>query len=180
MAERQARHPLGTRVETHLGHWFSMYPWSSNGLHEQKTIRPGCLEHRLAPREPTDTHLVLTQHACSYTWLWALRTRRSTLTLYHSVSSLSIYIFSHYSDLSEHLLIRLLTLIHTNIHTSAHVKHKNATALGLKTQFPAICASIQKASETLQHTKLFPPLISVMEPGATHTHTQMLGQGTSG
>ena len=41
--------PLGERVETHLGHWFSMYPRSSNGLHEQRRIRPGWLGHR-SPR----------------------------------------------------------------------------------------------------------------------------------
>lgn len=148
-----------------------MYPHSCNGLHEQQRIRPGWLEHRLAPWKPTDTHLVLTQHAFSYTWLWALKTEHSTLTLYPSVSSLSLFIYvpTHLISQGTYSYAYSPSYI-TNIHTPAHVLLKKLTALGLKTQFPTICASIQKASETLQHTKLFSVLVCVMEPGATHTH----------
>lgn len=61
--------PGNESIETHPGHWFSMYPWPSNGLHEQKGIRAGWLGHELAPLKPTDTQSAHTQPAFS----WLLR-----------------------------------------------------------------------------------------------------------
>lgn len=107
--------PLGVRVETHLGHWFSMYPRSSNGLHEQRRIRPGWLGHRSPRTAKTYWHSALSR--LSPTRLCALNTRLSTPTLYPSVSSLSLFIYfpPNSSNLWEHLLI------HTNMHTPARV-----------------------------------------------------------
>lgn len=53
----------------------------------------------------------------------------------------------------------------------AHTHYYTHTALGLKTQFPDLYPSTQKASETLQHNEPFSLLAPVMEPGATHAYT---------
>lgn len=52
----------------------------------------------------------------------------------------------------------------------AHTRYYTHTALGLKTQFPDLYPSTQKASERLQHNEPFSLLAPVMEPGATHTY----------
>lgn len=122
--------------------------------------------------KPTDTHFVFAQHASSYTWLRALKSELFTLTLYPIwLFTVSIYIFCNSSNLSEHLLIRLLTLTSQTCTPVNILSRKGQQQVRLRNQFAAICSSIQKASETHWHTTLFGPLSSVMEPGATRTHT---------
>ena len=75
--------PSGLRVETHLGHWFSICSRSSNGLHGQERTRADWLERTRSPWKPTDTRLVLTQHL-----------ELSSSLRHHIVSSLSLFIYS--------------------------------------------------------------------------------------
>lgn len=81
------------------------------------------------------------------------------MTLYLSFSPLSLFIYFPTCLISQGTYSYAYSPSYTT---------NTLTALGLKTQFSSICASIPKTSETLQHTKLFSVLVSVMEPGATH------------
>lgn len=162
--------PRGMRVETHLGHWFSMYRWSSNGLYEQKSFRPG------GTMKTIDSHLVLVQHAFSDTAPgWALENQNFPSPLYLSLYCLYIFTLQSF----------LWALRYTRVHTNTHEHVHTCTCLAEKpkstwTKNPLSCYLhfYPKSLETLQHTMLFSLLISATEPGATHT--QMLAQGTSG
>lgn len=109
--------PLGVRVETHLGHWFSMYPRSSNGLHEQRRIRPGWLGHRSPRTVKTYWHSFSPHSAGSLLHGSVHLTLGSPLRHYIllSLHCLYLYIPPNSSNLWEHLLI------HTNLPTPARV-----------------------------------------------------------
>lgn len=138
--------PLGVRVETHLGHWFSMYPRSSNGLHEQRRIRPGWLGHRSPRTAKTYWHSFSPHSAGSLLHGSVHLTLGSPLRHYILLSLHCLYLYIS----PPTPLISESTYSYTQTCTPLRVFSRNNSTWTKNPVPPALCGQIQKASETLQ------------------------------